>query len=242
MRILLNLLSAFLQDIECRRNSGEARVGISNYSGEGICIVVPGSSGIPEWISMQEMGSEIKMELPKNWYQNNDFLGFVLCCVYVAVDDESEHDSVHTVDDESEHDSVHTVENELGDEFHNVSENESGDESENESGDESELESGDGFDTRLSEYSCCFECFFTIHGDQPSYVDRALFYSDCECHHHDNGAVPGQVWVICYPKAAIEESYHSDQWTHFMASFTGFYDYSGRTFKAKKCGVHCIYA
>ena len=227
MRILLNLLGAFLQDIECRRNSGEAHLGISNYLGEGICIVIPpGSSGIPEWISMQEMGSEIKMELPKNWYQNNNFLGFVLCCVYVAVDDESE--------DESEHDSVHTVENESGDEFQNVSENESGD--------ESELESGDGFETELFESTCRFECVLTIHGDQPKFVDHALFCSDCECHLHDNGAVPGQVWVLCYPKAAIEESYHSDQWSHFKASFTGFYDYGGRTFKVKKCGVHRIYA
>ena len=24
-------------------------------------------------------GSEVTMELPENWYQNNDFLGFALC-------------------------------------------------------------------------------------------------------------------------------------------------------------------
>ena len=201
-------------------------MGASNYLGEGICIVIPGSSGIPEWISMQEMGSEVTMELPENWYQNNDFLGFALCCVYVPVDDEPE--------DESEHESVHTVENESGDEFQN--------ESENESGDESELESGDGFETELFPSACRFECALTIHGDQSKYVDHLSFYSDCECHVDDNDGVSDQVWVICYPKVAIDQRYRSDQWTHFMASFKGFYNFSERTFKVKKCGIHLIYA
>ncbi|KAJ9707494.1 hypothetical protein PVL29_002497 [Vitis rotundifolia] len=223
---LVNCFKSAIQDIECRSNSGEVNLGASNYLGEGICIVIPGSSGIPEWISMQEMGSEVTMVLPENWYQNNDFLGFALCCLYVPVDDEPE--------DESEHESVHTVENESGDEFQN--------ESENESGDESELESGDGFETELFPSACRFECALTIHGDQSKYVDHLSFYSDCECHVDDNDGVSDQVWVICYPKVAIDQRYRSDQWTHFMASFKGFYNFGERTFKVKKCGIHLIYA
>ena len=44
--------------------------------------VIPESSGIPEWIRYQNMGSEVTTELPTNWYEDPDFLGFVVSCVY----------------------------------------------------------------------------------------------------------------------------------------------------------------
>ena len=28
---------------------------------------------------------EVTLELSQNWYENNDLLGFALCCVYVSV-------------------------------------------------------------------------------------------------------------------------------------------------------------
>ncbi|KAL6316781.1 hypothetical protein AAG906_021081 [Vitis piasezkii] len=40
--------------------------------------VIPGSSGIPERVSYQRMGCEVRIELPMNWYEDNNFLGFVL--------------------------------------------------------------------------------------------------------------------------------------------------------------------
>ncbi|RVW78521.1 Disease resistance-like protein CSA1 [Vitis vinifera] len=43
--------------------------------------VIPESNGIPEWIRYQNMGSEVTTELPTNWYEDPDFLGFVVSCV-----------------------------------------------------------------------------------------------------------------------------------------------------------------
>ncbi|XP_059594018.1 disease resistance protein RUN1 isoform X3 [Vitis vinifera] len=50
-------------------------------------VVIPGSRGIPEWISHKSMGDEITIDLPKNWYEDNNFLGFALFCHHVPVDD-----------------------------------------------------------------------------------------------------------------------------------------------------------
>ena len=44
--------------------------------------VIRESNGIPEWIRYQNMGSEVTTELPTNWYEDPDFLGFVVSCVY----------------------------------------------------------------------------------------------------------------------------------------------------------------
>ena len=48
----------------------------------------PGSSGIPEWVSYQRMGCEVRIELPMNWYEDNNFLGFLLCFHHVPLDDD----------------------------------------------------------------------------------------------------------------------------------------------------------
>ncbi|RVW21566.1 TMV resistance protein N [Vitis vinifera] len=42
--------------------------------------VIRESNGIPEWIRYQNMGSEVTTELPTNWYEDPDFLGFVGKC------------------------------------------------------------------------------------------------------------------------------------------------------------------
>ena len=36
------------------------------------------------------MGDEITIDLPKNWYEDNNFLGFALFCHHVPIDDENE--------------------------------------------------------------------------------------------------------------------------------------------------------
>ena len=36
------------------------------------------------------MGCEITIDLPKNWYEDNNFLGFALFCHHVPIDDENE--------------------------------------------------------------------------------------------------------------------------------------------------------
>ncbi|KAL6316156.1 hypothetical protein AAG906_015986 [Vitis piasezkii] len=55
-------------------------------------IVIPGNNGIPEWISQQKKGSEITIELPIDWYHNNDFLGVALYSIYVPLHIESNED------------------------------------------------------------------------------------------------------------------------------------------------------
>ena len=42
-----------------------------------------GSIGIPAgWVQHQDMGIEIRIELPMNWYQDDHFLGFGFFCVH----------------------------------------------------------------------------------------------------------------------------------------------------------------
>lgn len=53
------------------------------YDGKGINIFMPGSCGIPEWMKHQKMGSEVTIELPMNWHEDKNLLGFVLCSLYV---------------------------------------------------------------------------------------------------------------------------------------------------------------
>ncbi|RVW45269.1 Disease resistance-like protein DSC1 [Vitis vinifera] len=54
---------------------------------------IPGSNGIPGWISHQKNGSKITMRLPRYWYENDDFLGFALCSLHVPLDIEEENRS-----------------------------------------------------------------------------------------------------------------------------------------------------
>ena len=41
-------------------------------------IIIPGSSGIPEWVTHKSMGREVSIELSENWYEDDNFLGFAL--------------------------------------------------------------------------------------------------------------------------------------------------------------------
>ena len=41
-------------------------------------IIIPGSSGIPEWVTRKSMGCEVSVELSENWYEDDNFLGFAL--------------------------------------------------------------------------------------------------------------------------------------------------------------------
>ena len=47
------------------------------------------AESIPEWISHQKSGFKITMKLPWSWYENDDFLGFVLCSLYVPLEIET---------------------------------------------------------------------------------------------------------------------------------------------------------
>ena len=71
-----------MQDVECRGGRHDIQFGQSGFFGKGISIVI---SGMPDWLRYQNAGNEIRIELPMNWYDDNDFLGFALCAVYVPL-------------------------------------------------------------------------------------------------------------------------------------------------------------
>lgn len=77
-----------MQDLECGCRWSDAKFDCLFYDGKGISIVMPGSCGIPEWIKHQKMGSEVTIELPMNWHEDKNLLGFVLCSLYVPAKDE----------------------------------------------------------------------------------------------------------------------------------------------------------
>ncbi|KAJ9676054.1 hypothetical protein PVL29_024849 [Vitis rotundifolia] len=52
------------------------------YNCTGISL---GSNEIPEWVLHQEMGSQIRIELPMNWYQDDHFLGLAFFFLYPAM-------------------------------------------------------------------------------------------------------------------------------------------------------------
>ena len=95
----LDLHCPFVQDLKYKSSSNEVFLPDSDFIGHGIYIVVMGSCGIPKWIRNQRKGNEITMDLPRNCYKNNDFLGIAICCVYVPLDeceDIPENDFAHT--------------------------------------------------------------------------------------------------------------------------------------------------
>ncbi|KAJ9700901.1 hypothetical protein PVL29_006297 [Vitis rotundifolia] len=205
----------------------------SFYHGKGTCIVLPGSDGIPEWIMNRTNAYGITTELPQHWHQNNEFLGFAICCVYVPLASESEdipekesgHRSKNESDNKSEDESAHTWENETEDK------SVAGSFSKNE---------------HKRTHSCRLVSCLAIMGDGVEVVDWPCFQSNCFCYKEDkdedNESVSGQTWVICYPKAAIPERFCSDQWTHFGLKFFDSYSNSGKALKVKECGVRLIYS
>ena len=63
-----------------------------SYWSKEITVFIPGNNGIPEWIGYKKKGSEIATELPENWWEDNNFLGFALCSVFVPLHIESKED------------------------------------------------------------------------------------------------------------------------------------------------------
>ena len=45
---------------------------------DNLHIIIPRSSGIPEWVTRKSMGREVSIELSENWYEDDNFLGFAL--------------------------------------------------------------------------------------------------------------------------------------------------------------------
>ncbi|XP_034674591.1 disease resistance protein RPV1-like [Vitis riparia] len=82
----LDLLNCFKSETQNRRCNGD------EWFYPEIQIIIPGSSGIPEWIRDKSMGSEERIELPKNWYKDDGFLGFALFFHHLPLDDNDDND------------------------------------------------------------------------------------------------------------------------------------------------------
>ncbi|KAJ9672864.1 hypothetical protein PVL29_026210 [Vitis rotundifolia] len=82
----LDLLNCFKSETENRRCNRD------EWFYPEIQIIIPGSSGIPKWIREKSMGSEVRIELPKNWYKDDSFLGFALFFHHLPLDDNNDND------------------------------------------------------------------------------------------------------------------------------------------------------
>ncbi|WJZ87731.1 hypothetical protein VitviT2T_007090 [Vitis vinifera] len=49
---------------------------------KGKMIIISGDGGIPGWVLHQEIGSQVRIEPPLNWYEDNHFLGFAFFSIY----------------------------------------------------------------------------------------------------------------------------------------------------------------
>ena len=56
-------------------------------------IIIPGSSGIPEWVTRKSMGCEVSIELSENWYEDDNFLGFALFCHLLPLDGDDDNNN-----------------------------------------------------------------------------------------------------------------------------------------------------
>ncbi|RVW45278.1 TMV resistance protein N [Vitis vinifera] len=212
---LVNCFNSKIQDLSW----SSCYYSDSTYRGKGICIVLPRSSGVPEWI----MDQRSETELPQNCYQNNEFLGFAICCVYVPLADEYENISENESDDKSQDESAHT------------SEDETDDKSKNES--TAEL---------LLQYtyspSCRLTCSLKISGENRKLVDSPQFVSHCFCYNQGNDSVSRQTWVIWYSKEAIKERCLPGQRHGFSPIFRGYYNILKKSFKEAEYRVRLIYS
>ena len=87
MKLCMKFTYAFLQDITKGTFCIYWKDNIIPY-GTKISVAIPGSFGIPEWVSHKSMGREVRIELPNNWYKDNNFLGFALFFYLIPLSDD----------------------------------------------------------------------------------------------------------------------------------------------------------
>ena len=75
----------FVQDFEHGFASSDRVIPGSLYDGKGISLLMDRRRGYDGWIRHQKMGNEVIIELPLNWYEDNDLLGFYLFSFHIPV-------------------------------------------------------------------------------------------------------------------------------------------------------------
>ena len=77
------MLITFVQNLERGFGSSDIFFPLSLYDGKGISLLIDGSSGVPGCIRQyQNLGNEVLMQLPLNWYENIDLLGLSLFSLF----------------------------------------------------------------------------------------------------------------------------------------------------------------
>ena len=77
------MLITFVQNLERGFGSSDIFFPLSLYDGKGISLLIDGSSGVPGCIRQyQNLGNEVIMQLPINWYENIDLLGLSLFSLF----------------------------------------------------------------------------------------------------------------------------------------------------------------
>ncbi|RVW58566.1 hypothetical protein CK203_110882 [Vitis vinifera] len=77
---------------------------------------------------------------------------------------------------------------------------------------------------------------WVLHQEMGSQI-RIELPMNCDCL-KINDSESDQVLLVYYPKIAIRDKFHSNQYMHLQASFNPYYQKS----KIKSCGVHLIYS
>ena len=242
--------------------------GCTFFVGNGISIVVPRSSGILEWIRYQSMGGyKVTIELPPNWYENKELLGFALCCVYESNNGflfESRYESTDTSDNEPDNGSAYESQHESADTSNNEPDNgsayKSADTSDNEPDNgsayestyESQNESADTSNnepTNGSAYESENETAHTSDNEEP-----VEFYCNLSIRGNNQSTVVDSfklgsycasdgasdiVWVIYYPKVAFKEAIKELYRSNQWTHFMASFGGFGRV---EQCMIRLIYA
>ena len=72
-----------MQDFERGFGSSDIFIPGSLYDGKGISLFIDGSNEDPDWIRHKNIGNEVIIQLPLNWYKDKDLLGFSLFYCHV---------------------------------------------------------------------------------------------------------------------------------------------------------------
>ena len=194
--------------------------------------VIPGSSGIPEWVSHQRIGCEVRIELPMNWYEDNNFLRFVLFFHHVPLDE----DECEPIECRISHCEL-TISHlsELLEVPHCELTISHGDQSER-------LNNIWFYPESKTCYSYDLSYVFDISNDFDS-----LNEDNCFDVHYSGSTSDPAIWVTYFPQIEIPSEYRSSWWNNFKAHFHTPIDGSfscgdNRCFKVKSCGIHLLYA
>ena len=190
-------------------------------------IIIPGSSGIPEWVTCKSMGREVSIDLSENWYEDDNFLGFALLFHLLPLDGDDDNNN-----DDADDNALF---------FHLLPLDADDDNN-----------YGDADDKFKRTYPRCIYELSTSHGDQSKLIFGLSMHIDCRIYitwsledsylYHKVGTSDPTLGVLYVPQTAISTEYRSREWNHFKARCNPTYQCGDKTFEVKSCGIHLLYA